>query len=337
MRGRGITYDTGFFHAGGSTREPFDPDVVQREMRIIHDELHCNAVRVTGGDADRLDIATQHAADAGLEVWFCPFTCDLTTDELLVFIANSAERAERLRRDGAELVFLTGSELSLFTRGFVPGETLDERLAVFNHPDRMRAILPQVPTRINAFLGHAVGLARTRFGGKVTYASLPFENVDWTPFDFVATDAGYRSVEVADRFRDGIRALVGHGKPVAITEFGCCTYRGAADRGGRGDQIIVWNGPRPVRLDGNYTRDELEQARYICELLGIFEAEGVDSAFVNTFARYDLPHRTDPSVDPDLASYGVVKVLEAPLPGAYPGMPWAPKAAFAALADYYHG
>ena len=70
---------------------------------------------------------------------------------------------------------------------------------------------------------------------------------------------------------------------------------------------------------------------------GIFEAEGVDSAFVNTFARYDLPHRTDPSVDPDLASYGVVKVLEAPLPGAYPGMPWAPKAAFAALADYYHG
>jgi hypothetical protein len=99
MRGRGITYDAGFFHAGGSTREPFDPDVVQREMRIIHDELHCNAVRVTGGDADRLHIAAQHAADAGLEVWFCPFTCDLTTDELLVCIADCAERAERLRRD----------------------------------------------------------------------------------------------------------------------------------------------------------------------------------------------------------------------------------------------
>jgi hypothetical protein len=25
MRGKGITYDTGFIHAGGSTRQAFDP------------------------------------------------------------------------------------------------------------------------------------------------------------------------------------------------------------------------------------------------------------------------------------------------------------------------
>jgi hypothetical protein len=35
MRGKGITYDTGFLSAGTSTREPFDPEVVRREMRII--------------------------------------------------------------------------------------------------------------------------------------------------------------------------------------------------------------------------------------------------------------------------------------------------------------
>ncbi len=72
MRGNGITYDTGFFNAGVSTREPFDPEIVRREMRIIRGDLRCNAVRITGGDPDRLEIAAVHAADIGLEVWFSP-------------------------------------------------------------------------------------------------------------------------------------------------------------------------------------------------------------------------------------------------------------------------
>ena len=110
MRAYGITYDTGFINDGVSTREPFDPDVVRREMRIIRDDLHCTAVRVIGGDPDRLEIAARHAADAGLEVWFSPFTCGLTVDELLALLADCATRAERLRLAGADVVFLTGSE-----------------------------------------------------------------------------------------------------------------------------------------------------------------------------------------------------------------------------------
>jgi hypothetical protein len=117
MRAKGINYDTGFLSAGTSTHEPFDPDVVRREMRIIRDDLHCTAVRITGGDPDRLEIAAAHAADAGLEVWFCPFTNGLTQDALLDLLADCAERAERLRRRGAEVVLLTGSEISLFTSG----------------------------------------------------------------------------------------------------------------------------------------------------------------------------------------------------------------------------
>lgn len=37
----------------------------------------------------------------------------------------------------------------------------------------------------------------------------------------------------------------------------------------------------------------------------------------------------------DTASYGVVKVLEDRRGDIYRDMPWEPKAAFAALADYY--
>src|SRR3954451_20361285 len=149
MRGKGVTYDTGFFNAGVNTHESFDSDVVQREMRIIHHDLHCNAVRITGGNADRLEIAATHGATAGLEVWFSPFTCTLTTDELLAFLADCAERAERLGQQGAAVVFVTGAELSLFTVGFLPGDTLADRLALLATPQRLREELPKVPARIN--------------------------------------------------------------------------------------------------------------------------------------------------------------------------------------------
>jgi hypothetical protein len=337
MRGNGITYDTGFFNAGVSTRDPFDSEVVRREMRVIHDDLHCNAVRITGGNADRLEIAAIHAASTGLEVWFSPFTCDLTADELLDFLDDCAGRAERLSRQGAEVVFLTGAELSLFTRGFLPGDTLQERLDLLAARHRLREKLSQAPARINDFLGKAAVRAHDRFRGKISYASIPsFERVDWTPFDFIAVDA-YRSKELANQYRAGIRALVAQGKPVAITEFGCTTFRGASDKSSRGWMIVEYENSRPVRLNGDYIRDEAEQAIHLHELLDVFTTEGGVNAFVNTFVAYHLPHRPDPRLDLDMASYGVAKVLEDRLGHTYPDMPWDPKAAFTALADFYHG
>ena len=337
---KGINYDTGFVSAGSTTREPFDPQVVRREMQIIRDDLHCDAVRVTGGYPERLEIAATCAAEAGLEVWFCPFTHNLTSEELLKLLADCAERAERLRQRGAEVIFLTGSELSLMTAGILPGERLEDRAALLAEPHRVRQIIPGLRARIKELLGAAVEVVRSRFTGKVSYASLPFEGVDWGPFDIISTDAGYRTVERAACFRDDIHAFVAQGqaqgKPVAVTEFGCATFRGAADLGVRAD-IIEWGpGSRPVGLKRDCTRDEHEQARYIRELLDVFETESVDAAFVYTFARYDLVHRSAPQEDFDMASAGLVKVLGEGRRGQrYPDMPWEPKAAFTALAEYY--
>jgi hypothetical protein len=98
MRFKGINYDTGFISAGTTTREPFDPQVVKREMQIIREDLHCDAVRVTGGYPERLELAAACAAEAGLEVWFCPFTNNLTGAEFLDLLADCADRAERLRQ-----------------------------------------------------------------------------------------------------------------------------------------------------------------------------------------------------------------------------------------------
>ena len=92
MRARGISYDTGFISKGRNAREPFDPEVVKRELQIIRDGLHCNTVRVMGGDPERLELAATYAADLGLEVWFSPSPLELTTDELLSLFADCAER-----------------------------------------------------------------------------------------------------------------------------------------------------------------------------------------------------------------------------------------------------
>ena len=340
MRGKGISYDTGFISKGRNAREPFDPEVVERELRIIRDDLHCNAVRVMGGDPERLESAATYAADLGLEVWFSPYPLELTTDELLSLFADCAERAERLRRRGAEVVLVTGAELSLMNNGFLPGDTLDERLELLNEPQRLRELIPEVTARVNEFLAKAAALVRERFGGKITYAAIPLERVDWIRFDLVSVDL-YRSIEVADRFTEGVRALVAQGKPVAITEFGAATYRGAGDRGARGLEIVEHDKDTgaPVRLNGEHVRDEEGQAAYLRELLEVFEAEGVDSTFVFTFALHDFLHRPDgdPREDLDLASYGIVKVFEDRHGEAYPDLTWEPKAAFRMLAEYHRG
>jgi hypothetical protein len=340
MRIRGITYDTGFASEGTTTHEPFDPETVRGEMQIIHDDLHCNGVRITGAYPDRLEVAAQYAAEADLEVWFCPFTNGLTQDELFDLLIDCSQRAERLRLQGAEVVFLTGSEISLFTSGFIPGKSHTERLALLSSPEKLREAIGGIRARINEFLGKTVEAIRARFRGKLSYASLPFEGIDWSRFDIIATDAGYRTAAFAARFRDDIRAFVAQGKaqgkPVAITEFGCGTFRGAGDLAHRDDSNIEWGpGARPIGLKGEHIRDEEEQARYLRELLDVFASEGVDNVFVYTFARYDLPYRCATREDFDVVSAGVVKVLEGGRGQRYPEMPWEPKAAFYALADFY--
>jgi len=333
MRGKGITYDTGFVRDGANSRKRFEAGLVERELRLIRDELHCTAVRITGGDPERLELAASLAVELGLEVWFSPYPLELTAEETLALFADCADRAERLRKQDGEIVFVAGAELSLMNKGFLPGDGLAERVRLLS-----REQVEEAGARVNEFLGKAVPLIRERFGGRVTYAAIPLDRVDWTPFDIVSVDL-YRSAEIADQFTDGVRALVAQGKPVAITEFGSATFRGAGDAGARGLEIVQYDDDTgaPLRLDGEYARDEDGQAAYLRELLDVFEAEGVDSAFVFLFALYDHPHRPDgdPREDLDLASYGIVKVLENGHGTTYPDMPWEPKVAFTALAAHY--
>jgi hypothetical protein len=354
MKRRGVCYDVGRVMWGQDWRPEFSAAEARRELEIIGTDLHCNAVRICGQDLDRLTVAGRIALDQGLEVWFSPELWDHTPQDTLDYIAAAAGRAAELhQRRPSGVVFSIGSELTLFMAGILDGNSVFERLQHPSFWERVRSGAHNAP--LNAFLTEANDRVRQVFAGSVTYASVPLETVDWSRFDFVSVDL-YRDARIRDRFGDILGRYFTHGRPVAITEFGCCTYRGAADAGGRGFAILDISAPgrdsTPPRLNGRYVRDEAEQARELTEMLSIFDAAGVDATFVMTFVAPLNPASDDPLYDLDMASYSLVKSFggrlgplgtahpEAPWDRhrhstAYPGMPWEPKQSFAAVADFY--
>jgi len=328
MELRGINYDTGFGGAAGDrSRVAFEPAVVRRELEIIARDLHCDAVRISGDDPDRLVVAAHAAIDAGLRVWFAPFPMDLTPPLLRPYLAGCARRAEEIRARDPETVLVLGCEMSLFCTGFVPGAYLLERFRNAGNPEAWATFSPEWD--FAEVLRGLVADAREHFGGKITYAAGDWEDIDWSGFDFAAVDL-YRSAGNAAGFAERVRAHLGHGKPLVVTEFGCCTHRGAADAGGTGWTIVDFEA-EPRVLNGDYVRDEAGQAAYFTELMDVFEAEGVHGAFWFTFAGYECPSDPQPRRDLDLASYGVVKVLRGP-GTAYPGLAWEPKEVFHTIA-----
>jgi hypothetical protein len=289
----GINYDVGFLPGDDNSRKTFDAGTVARDMRVIAGDLHCQVVRISGADPERLTVAAEQAAAAGLEIWLTPFPVDLTQEEMLGVFTEAAERAESVRRAGAEIVLVTGCELTAFGKGFIEGEGYRDRLDAMTTGDvTWWTTLMQVMPRFNGYLAEVAETVRPRFGGRLSYASGPWEPVDWTPFDVAGIDA-YRASYNAHDFTDELRAHFKHGKPVAVTEFGTCPYTGAGDRGGS-----AWVVPEDA------VPDEGEQVRYFTELMDIFEQEGVDTALWFTFAAYNRPG------DAGIGSYGVVTMLD---------------------------
>jgi hypothetical protein len=344
MRSYGVGYDTGIVLADRTTRTAFDENVVRRELEIIRTDLHASAVRVYGNHRDRLATAGRLALDAGLDLWLAPFPVDVDAGDLPAYLATYAADADALRSrrsagDGPEVVLVLGCELSLSARGFVPGDTWDQRAAALTDPasfaDPARLAELQLGLERWRQTQQAIaGAARGVFGGRITYAAGMWEEVDWSLFDVVSVDA-YRDAANAATFGDTVRGWRSHGKPVAVTEFGCATYRGAAARGGTG-WAVVDRGVDPPRLDGDYLRDEQEQVRYLREVLPVLEAGDVDTAFWFSFAGFELPHRPqEPDRDLDVSSYGLVAVLDEGNGARYPETGWEPKAAFDALAQLY--
>jgi hypothetical protein len=354
MNRKGVCYDVGV-EMGMNWRPHFDPVSVRRELEIIKNDLHCNALRIAGRDIKRLQTATRDALDLGLEVWFSPAYWDKSPEETLAYFMKAAEAAEAVRHtSGDKLVFTLGGELTLFMQGILEGRNLRERLRNPNMLSRVKAGEHNPP--LNRFLAKANESVRSVFHGKVAYASLVWEEVNWDKFDFVGVDH-YRTPRMGDTYLKMLEPAFGHGKPVVVTEFGFSTTHGAIGEGGLlrstagleesiinlGSQFLHYRLPlvgrfvRP-RLNGKHIRDEGWQAKQLVETLEVLDKAGVDGAFVSQFESQITPYSDDPRYDLDMASSSLVKYFEGGRKGTtYPEMPWEPKESFWALAEYYGG
>jgi hypothetical protein len=350
VRRNGVCYDSGRELDGRSWRPDFRPAEVRRELEIIAGDLHCTAVKIHGADLSRLGWTAQVALELGLEAWLAPDLWDHDAGDTLAHVVAAARVAEELRRAYPGRVFLSvAGELCLFMRGIIPGDTVPARIARPDLGDLLRAEKTQ--ELLNAFLGRAATAARAEFGGPIAYCALLTEQVDWTRFDVAGVDL-YRDKFIRPHFARAVQVFRNKaaGRPLIIGEFGCCTYQGAADQGGSGFDIIDQAGDQP-HVDGDYARDEAGQAREITECLDIFEAGGVDLAFVHTFIQPLSAWNPDPRFDFDLASYSLVKSFPSrlgPLAAeftkipwdttehgtTYPDMPWEPKESFRAVAAW---
>jgi hypothetical protein len=297
--------------------------------------------------------AATAAVDIGLEVWLSPELWDKSPRQTLAYITEAAGAAETLRaRHPDSLVFVVGSELTLFMQGIIPGRTFSTRLRNAFSTDAVRSGAHNRP--LNTFLAEATKRVRDVFNGPLTYASLPWETVDWGLFDFVGIDH-YRDARIRERYVAMLEPLFDSGKPVVITEVGWGTCRAPEGAGPDAEPrlggilsnavdnrtLFLHSLPllgrfvRP-RLKVSHLRDEERQASEVGETLALLDGAGVGGAFVFTFVAPIFGHRAEPRYDLDMVSASLVKSYADGRRGVrYPDLPWEPKLAFQTVADYY--
>ena len=285
---------------------------------------------------------TEIALGLGIEVWFSPAFFEYSLEETAARLVAAAKATARLEAaHPGRVVFVAGSEFTLFMPGIVAGKSVTERLQRFREDP---AVLNS--GKLNAYLGALVPRLRAEFDGPLTYASLTFEQVDWGPFDYVGVDH-YREARTKDRYVDMLQPFLSTGKPVIVTEFGMCTYHGAESSGALGfgvaDTTRLWLHTRPVigrffrlRLTGTFQRDEAMQARELADTLDELEHSGVAGALLSTVVTPAACTDDDPRHDLDMDSMSLVKSLPGGRHGmVYPDMPWEPKEAFVAVAHHF--
>lgn len=97
MKYYSIHYDVGAPTThGGLTRATFDPLIIEQEISIIKDDLHCNAIQIAGELIERLIMGSQYALSLGLKVWFLPSLQNATPSTTLDYRQDCAA-AETLR------------------------------------------------------------------------------------------------------------------------------------------------------------------------------------------------------------------------------------------------
>ncbi|MFD3502069.1 abortive phage infection protein [Streptomyces sp. NPDC058676] len=330
LRHHGVVYTVG---AGETPGTAFSTARMREDVRAIRDDLHADTLDVTGDGVERLTATAAEAAERGLHVWLQPTLGDVPERDILEHLAETGRFAERLRRQGASVDLSVGCEFWLFVPGIVPGENVLERIENLQNGTVDWELMQR---RLDRFTAKAAKVGRSVFRGRLSYAAAQDDTVDWNLFDVVGIDY-YSHFRDRRAYVRELKKYLRWGKPLAITEFGTCTYVGAPEAGGMGWGIVDLE-KDPPEIKGDPVRSERVQAAHLTDLLDVFESMGLYAAMAFEFVTPDSPHRPDdPLHDLDLASYSITKTLKDRPDDPDSGWHWEPKEAFHALARRYAG
>lgn len=331
MRVKGISYDIGIVFGEYQASLGMDEATVRKEMKIIRDDLHMNAIRLSGTGIDDMITGARICLEEGLDVWLSPHYIDVSQKFLIDQTLECGRRFEELRKEfpERECIYVIGCEFSCFAKGFTPGdESFMERMA----RGAMLEIGPSKP--FTDFVSKLADDVREVFKGKITYAAQTFETVDWSHFDYMGIDF-YRDEHTRATYEDVLKGYINneYNKPFIMMEFGLGCFKGCSDKGAIAFMIVDQS--NPGYLNGQYERCEKEQADELVDLLTTFDKLNVEGSFLFTFSHSGYPYNEDPMRDMDMAGFGIVKCYPDKFGTVYPEHKWDPKEAFYAVADYY--
>lgn len=252
---------------GEASATGWHADRMRADIRAIKGDLHASSVSVYGDGVERLAATASEAAERGLHVWLQPRLGDRPEREILNHLAETGRHAERLRRQGADVHLSVGCEFVLYVPGIVPGADVMERIenllnGTFDPVRMMR--------RLTSFIERSAAVGRSVFRGPLTYGAAQEDEADWDLFDIVGVNYYAYHARTEEHVRD-LAAYRRRGKPVAISEFGSCTYLGAPELGGMGWNVVDHT-KQPEKITGDPVRGGRTQAAYLTDVLDVFES-----------------------------------------------------------------
>jgi hypothetical protein len=332
MQYKGVTYDVGTEYVPNIlTKDHFNLELVNKDMDAIKNQLNCNSVRIYGKESQKLILAAESALQQGLNVWLSPRLINENQESTLSHLKWIATAFEILKQKypSQELIFIIGGELTIDMAGLVPGDFISERIKQVLNPlafiKSALGIKPKYEKTFNQFLQTAFSVVKEVFSGKITYSAGIWEKVDWSYFDFISINLYKASFNKASYNRT-LKKMVSTGKPLIITEFGCCAYEGADQKGPDGYGVLDFS-KNPPLFKEKCIRNEKVQADYIIDLLQTYDKEHVTGAFVFDFCMEKYTHNATPENDYDLAAFGITK--------SFGKGTWTPKESFYEIGKYY--
>jgi hypothetical protein len=302
---RGICYDVGTRYARslksmlpGCQKPPRTPIEMDRDFKVIREELSCNAIRIFGDSRESLLSSTDLALRRGFSVLVSPRFINFTIRQAAVGTARLAKDLDELRKKWGpgRIILLVANEVSLDLKGVVPGAGVEDR--------REHRITSKF--QLNKSLKEIAIAARSNFDGLISYGASPSDAVNWRMFDVICMNL-YLNERNRNSYTDIIGEIADSDKPVLITEFGFVTNDKALALGELGYRAVDW---RTKRVEKDVRRDEKAQAELMAENFFALGKTNIKGSFVYSFAEWNKTHRSRLSADLDAASFGVMKVAE---------------------------